>query len=397
MARLFKEQLRGVADDFWVTLLAFRTRDGNDVINPQRHTKAIEARPEIRCACRNADANLFHKFALSFRALRLYSGQAPSRNLYLLTVRDVFATVDMTSKPSWIDKDALRVFESEGTNAHRICTAESGWVERFDRDVLISYKNDCDWLIDELQSWQTAVGFQPSRVFTRFLPKKNEERTTPKLVSGDAAQSLETVVTENSLNYGIDFGAGYSVGLFVDQRENRRFLREIKPKRLLNCFAYTCSFSVAAASVGARTVNVDLSKKSLQRGEHNFALNDLPATDHRFIADDVLSVLPRLARKGEKFDAIILDPPTFSRSHRGKVFHVERDFEDLLGSALETADRNCRVLISTNCTSLNENRLETIGRYSLKLARRAATFHRQPPPAEFPPGAGASTIWMTLR
>ena len=303
----------------------------------------------------------------------------------------------MTRKSEWIDQGRLEAFESEGTKAHRLCTAESGWVERFDRDVLISYKNDGDRLLDELHSWQTAVGFEAGRIFTRFLPKKNEERSTPKLLSGDPAQTLETVVTENSLKYGIDFGAGYSVGLFIDQRENRRFLCEIKPKRLLNCFAYTCSFSVTAASAGAKTVNVDLSRKSLSRGEQNFALNNLPAKDHRFIADDVISVLPRLARKSEKFDAIILDPPTFSRSHRGKVFHVERDYEGLLSAALEIADRNCRILISTNCTSLNERRLEMIGRYSLKLARRAATFHRQPPPAEFPPGAGASTIWMTLR
>src|SRR4029077_8305013 len=108
--------------------------------------------------------------------------------------------------------------------------------------------------------------------------------------------------------------AGYSVGLFVDQRENRRYVREMEPKRLLNCFAYTCSFSVAAAAGGAQTVNVDLLKKNLARGRENFALNALSTADHRFIADDVRPVLRRLARRGEKFDMIILDPPTFSRS-----------------------------------------------------------------------------------
>src|SRR5207302_973405 len=148
----------------------------------------------------------------------------------------------------------------------------------------------------------------------RFLPKKNEERETPKLLSGSQSGSLYTVAIENHLKYGIDFGAGYSVGLFVDQRENRRFVQQSKPKRLLNCFAYTCSFSVAAASVGATTVNVDLSKKSLERGRENFGLNSLATIDHRFIADDLIAVLPRLARKGEKFDMIILDPPTFSRA-----------------------------------------------------------------------------------
>src|SRR6185436_243529 len=100
---------------------------------------------------------------------------------------------------------------------------------------------------------------------------------------------------------------------------------------------------VAGASVGAQTVNVDLSKKSLARGKENFALNSLPTGDHRFIADDVLTVLPRLARKGEKFDMIILDPPTFSRSHRGKAFQVEQDFEALLLAALEVAERQAKI------------------------------------------------------
>jgi 23S rRNA (cytosine1962-C5)-methyltransferase len=229
------------------------------------------------------------------------------------------------------------------------------------------------------------------------LPKKNEEREKPQLVFGDTTANMQTIATEHWLKYGVDFAAGYSVGLFIDQRENRRFVRQVMPKRVLNCFAYTCSFSVAAASVGASTVNVDLSKKSLSRGRENFALNNLPTNDNRFIADDVTSVLPRMARKGEKFDMIILDPPTFSRSHRGKAFHIESDFEKLLLDALELVERDGRILLSTNCSTLGVKDLEMMGRYCLKLTRRAAKFHRQPPLPDFPPGTGASTIWMTLR
>src|SRR5260370_24730266 len=101
--------------------------------------------------------------------------------------------------------------------------------------------------------------------------------------------------TEHHLKFGIDFGTGYSVGLFVDQRENRRFVRQTKPKRLLNCFAYTCSFSVAAASVGPQTMNVDLSKRSLELGQRNFRLNSLSTERHQSGADVVRAVLHRLA------------------------------------------------------------------------------------------------------
>jgi 23S rRNA (cytosine1962-C5)-methyltransferase len=187
------------------------------------------------------------------------------------------------------------------------------------------------------------------------------------------------------------------VGLFPDQRENRSYVRRMAPQRLLNCFAYTCSFSVSAAYVGAATLNIDLSKKSLARGRENFALNNLPTLGHRFIADDVMTVLPRLARKGEKFDVIILDPPTFSRSPGGKTFHVENDFEKLLVDSLELTERNSHVLVSTNCSTLREHALEVMARYGLKAARRAGTFHRSPSLPDFPPGTGASSIWLTLR
>src|SRR5438874_63804 len=305
----------------------------------------------------------------------------------------------MKPKSGWIDATLLRDFEVEGTDAHRVCTIEDGWVERFGRDVLISFKRvlarEC--LIQELHSWASTVRFEVGRIFARFLPRKNEEREAPRLIFGDATENLQTIAIERHLKFGIDFGAGYSVGLFVDQRENRRYVRYIAPRRLLNCFAYTCSFSVSAACAGAATINVDLSKKSLARGRENFALNSLPTIDHRFIGDDVMAVLPRLARKGEKFDMIILDPPTFSRSPSGKTFHVENDFEKLLISALELVERDGRVLVSTNCSALREHALEVMGRYALKTARRAGTFHRQPPLPDFPAGGGASSIWLILR
>jgi 23S rRNA (cytosine1962-C5)-methyltransferase len=272
-------------------------------------------------------------------------------------------------------------------------------VERFGRDVLISFKRVLarERLIQELQSWASTVPFEFGRVFARFTPRKNEEREPSTLIFGDPGENLQTIATERHLKFGIDFGAGYSVGFFVDQRENRRRVRHIAPKRLLNCFAYTCSFSVSAACAGAITLNIDLSKKSLARGRENFALNSLPTIDHRFIADDVMAVLPRLARKGEKFDVIILDPPTFSRSPGGKSFHVENDFEKLLVDALELAERDSHVLLSTNCSTLREHALEVMARYGLKAARRAAMLHRQPPLPDFPPGVGASSIWLTLR
>ncbi len=299
----------------------------------------------------------------------------------------------------WIDPELHAEFIAEQTDALRLCTSPDGWVERFGVDILISHKSEAalERLKTELCLWALNVDFKFRRVFARFLPKQNADRQTPILILGDPDTNLQSVALERSLSYAIDFGAGYSVGLFIDQRENRRFVRDLAPKTLLNCFAYTCSFSVAAATVGAMTVSIDLSKRSLARGRENFALNSVSTSDHRFLADDVMSLLPRLARRGEKFDVIILDPPTFSRTHRGRTFQVEQDFETLLLAAMEVAERDARILLSTNCSTLKERALEVMGRFCLKAARRAGRFHQEPALPDFPPQVGASTVWLTLR
>ena len=299
----------------------------------------------------------------------------------------------------WIDPSLLRDFKAEGTDAHRLCTIEDGWVERFGSDVLISFKKVLarERLLEELQTWSDSARFPVRRVFARLIPTRSERREPPALVVGDPSGSLQSVVTEWYLKFGLDFGTGYSAGLFLDQRDNRRYVRHIARKRLLNCFAYTCSFSVYAACNGASTLNIDLSKKYLARGRENFALNNLPTIDHRFITDDVRSVLPRLARRGEKFDAIILDPPTFSRSPNGKTFQVQDDFERLLITALAVAERDAHVLVSTNCSALGERALEVMARYCLKETRRVAAFHRPLPLPDFPPHTGASSLWLALR
>ena len=299
----------------------------------------------------------------------------------------------------WIDFELVRDFAAEQTDAYRLCTKPDGWVERYGPDVLISYKRETtrDRLEQELEEWARHLNQQVERVFARHLPKQNPERGAPQLISGDASTPPQRTVVEHGVCYALDFAAGYSAGLFLDQRENREFVRRAVPRRLLNCFAYTCSFSVVAGLAGAETLSVDLSRKSLERGRDNFILNKLATDRHRFIADDVLNVLPRLARKGERFDVIILDPPTFSRSRAGKAWQVEHDFEDLLLAALEVVERDAKILLSTNCTRLDERALEAMGRFCLKATRRAANFLRAKPLPDFPPGAGARSLWMILR
>jgi 23S rRNA (cytosine1962-C5)-methyltransferase len=299
----------------------------------------------------------------------------------------------------WITVAQLQQFESAGTNAHRLYSDPDGWVERLGADLLLSYKNDIalEGIQAGLAEWTAQTGFSVSRIFGKFLPRQNEDRISPVLLNGDSKLPLTTVVTENGVRFGLDFEAGYSAGLFLDQRANRALVRRSAPKRVLNTFAYTCSFSVVAALAGAETVSVDLSKKSLDRGRENFRLNELDDAQHRFIADDVLDVLPRLARRGDRFDVIIIDPPTFSRGNKGRRFQVEQHLEDLLTAGLEVAAPQARILLSTNCTRLDRRALEQTARYCLKVARLNGTFHQEPPLPDIPASLAAQTLWLTLR
>ncbi|MGB8167509.1 MAG: hypothetical protein WCF18_08450, partial [Chthoniobacteraceae bacterium] len=114
----------------------------------------------------------------------------------------------------WISGPALAAFASAGTDAHRICSSEEAWIERFGDDLLLSYKNEAarDETLAELPTWEAEHGLKHRRVFIKFIPLKNDERIAAVLIEGDASQMLETTVIENGMRFGLDFAAGYSAG-----------------------------------------------------------------------------------------------------------------------------------------------------------------------------------------
>lgn len=158
-------------------------------------------------------------------------------------------------------------------------------------------------------------------------------------------------IMERGLRFAIQPWRGQSVGLFLDQRDNRHRVRNMAAgKDVLNLFAFTCGYSVAAAAGGARrTVSVDIAPAYLAWGRDNFALNHLDTGPHEFIRAAAADYLKRAARRGTTFDIIILDPPSFAHGRRrGESFELKRDLQALLTSAVAVLRPRGVVVVSTS-------------------------------------------------
>lgn len=149
----------------------------------------------------------------------------------------------------------------------------------------------------------------------------------------------QLVVEEDGVRYTASMTDGQGCRLYLDQRANRGWVRERfadgAASSLLNLFAYTCSFTAAAACGGASaTTSVDLAKRALELGRDNLRLNGIePDARHRFLARDALDMLERAAARGESWDVVVCDPPSFARRGRA-TFRLERDLETLVRACL---------------------------------------------------------------
>ena len=166
----------------------------------------------------------------------------------------------------------------------------------------------------------------------RLANESPDELAPPLPLIGTAVESL--VVTELGVRFEIRPGNGLSVGLYLDSRDARAWVRaNARGRTVLNTFAYTCGFGVSARLGGAtRAVNVDASRKVLDWGERNYALNELSVDRYDFVSGDTFDWLGRFAKKGETFDLVILDPPGFATTKTSR-FTAERDYHRLVAAA----------------------------------------------------------------
>jgi 23S rRNA (cytosine1962-C5)-methyltransferase len=149
----------------------------------------------------------------------------------------------------------------------------------------------------------------------------------------------------------VDWYLGQKTGLFLDHRENRRFMGDLcAGKRVLNLFSYTGAFSLYAARAGATSVtSVDISQPAARAARGNFELNGIDPEPHEFVAEDVFEFLERARQASTKYDVVICDPPSFANS-RDQQKNALRAYVSVNSAGLRVLEEN-GIYAGASCTA----------------------------------------------
>jgi 23S rRNA (cytosine1962-C5)-methyltransferase len=160
------------------------------------------------------------------------------------------------------------------------------------------------------------------------------------------------VVVEHGLKYQLDIGRNQNFGLFLDMRNGRQWVQDnAKDKNVLNLFAYTCGFSVAAIAGGARQcMNVDMSRGSLNKGRDNHRLNEHDMRSVNFLGYDIFKSWGKI-KKGGPYELVIIDPPSFQKGS----FALTKDYKKILRRLPDLLTEGGEVIACVNSPAVSPN------------------------------------------
>ncbi|WP_413284658.1 class I SAM-dependent methyltransferase [Vibrio sp. MA40-2] len=195
--------------------------------------------------------------------------------------------------------------------------------------------------ISNHQSWQEKNGR------TIVLQHRYQDGAPAEVIVGEL--DVHPVVLENGLKFKMDLGRNQNSGLFLDMRYGRQWVQQrAQGKRVLNLFAYTCGFSVAAIEGGAESVvNVDMAKASLSKGRENHRLNGHDVSKVSFLGYDIFKSWGKI-RKNGPYDLIVIDPPSFQKGS----FALSKDYKRILRKLPELLNSEGEVLACVNSPSV---------------------------------------------
>lgn len=247
--------------------------------------------------------------------------------------------------------DAQRLFHGRGHAYPNLSHVNVDWLAPV---ILITLYQavDNEWLMEQASALKNLVK-SCSSVQVQYRYEKFSPTIT---VLGD--QVNHTIVSEQGLNYHIEFGKAQNSGLFLDMRNGRQWLRENSlGKNVLNLFAYTCAFSLNAIAGGAsKAVNIDLSKASLSKGRENHQLNELAKKQGKqvvFEGVDIFKSNSRIKKYGP-YDILVCDPPSFQK---GSV-NIERDYAKIIRRIPQWMNPGATLMLCLNSPDLDERFLK---------------------------------------
>ena len=247
------------------------------------------------------------------------------------------------------DTTCFRVFNGEGDGIGGLT------IDYFDGYYLINWYSIGIYEFRDyvINSMKKSVDFKAIYQKKRFdiAGKYIEE---DEFVVGQRGE-FPIIVKENGVNFAVYLNEGAMVGVFLDQRDVRKTIRDkyVNGKTVLNTFSYTGAFSVFAAVGGAsKTTSVDLANRSLSKTMEQLSVNGIDYEAHDIIVEDVFNYFKYAVKKQLKFDLVILDPPSYAKSKKFK-FSASKDYKNLLKEAIAITEDNGVIVASTNCSSFN--------------------------------------------
>ncbi|AGH95903.1 class I SAM-dependent methyltransferase [Pseudobdellovibrio exovorus] len=239
------------------------------------------------------------------------------------------------------ENESYRLLHLESTDIRADVFSERLWVYDYTHDGITSEEQDA------IQSFSKEKNLQP--IIRHMLNRGQGVGGLEQSTLHNSSANTNWVAQEESVCYHLRTDSGFSPGLFLDQRENRIWVKQNSSnKSVLNLFCYTSGFSVNAALGKAKQVtSVDVSAKFLNWSRENFQLNEIDPQKHEFFAQDSLVFLKGSVKRGRKWDLIICDPPSFGRS-KESVWKLERDLPELASSLIQCLNKNGKILFTCN-------------------------------------------------
>ncbi|AIE81125.1 class I SAM-dependent rRNA methyltransferase [Bacillus tropicus] len=251
-------------------------------------------------------------------------------------------------------------YKSNDTTAFRVLNGEGDGlggliIDYYDGYYVVS------WYSEGIYTFRDEIiaALQKVANFKGIYEKKRFD-TKGKYIEGDDFVAGERgefplIVKENGVNFAVYLNDGAMVGVFLDQRNVRKQIRDkyAKGRTVLNMFSYTGAFSVFAALGGAsKTTSVDLANRSLSKTIEQFSVNEIDYEAQDIIVEDVFLYFKYAAKKKMKFDMVVLDPPSFARSKK-YTFSAAKDYKNLLKETIAITENNGIIVASTNCSAFD--------------------------------------------